>query len=196
MGKDIDMKTTTKHKEKPNGQKETQSQEAVPEVVQFDIIPAGGSVVVPDQSGSLRLIRMKHPSQIKIFEKEIIELFNRFIERSCEDVEISREALLDYIAYCDKPEVFFIVAIDENYRCKGYLLGQAMFSGTFFIRQLVTAPGAIKDMASKFKEIDAMAASVGCTVIEGNTRRSERAYERWAKALGMRRSYTVFRRTL
>ena len=187
----ISVKTTTRRKENNHAKEKAQETQTV-----LTVIPAGGSVVVSDLPDSLKVFRMTSPENLKIFEEDIKALVDRFVKMSGEDADAARVDLLDYAAYCNKPDVFFLVGIDKDWKCKAYLLAHAMLTRIFFIRQLVAAPGFEKAIQEKWGFIEDLAKQAGCYTIEGNTRRDVGPYSRWVNRFGMKKEYTVYRKVL
>lgn len=189
-------KTTTKIKEKYNGKKERQEKAPEEQKTILTVIPAGGSIVVSDQRDhlKLRVIRMANTSQIKVFEPDIAELFERYVKKSKEDRQVCLASLLDFIAYSHLPGVFFLVGIDENYKCRMYCLAHLMSGGVFFIRQLIYDTRYNASMDDSWKSLEEMVKENGCKVIEGSTKRDEKSYSRWAKRFGMNKQCTIYRK--
>lgn len=181
------MRTTTKTKEKRNEAKETQ--EPKESQVLTVIEPDGGSPAT-----SLRPIRLIDPQQIKIFEGEIGLLCKRYIRKSGESPDECKSHFFDYVAYCGKPEVFFIIGVDQSYKCRGYCLAHVMVGGIFFIRQAVIDPEFSGSVRGCWEFIERAAKSSGCRLIESSTKREEKAYGRWISKIGMKRECTVYRK--
>lgn len=191
------MKTTTKNKENQNEKRqETQRQAEVQTKTVLTVIePAGGSVVVSDQPvRSLIPFRMVTHNSLKAFENDLAELFHLYLKKSGESEPTARQNFFEYVAYCDKAEVFFFIATDINYKCQAYCIAHAMPNGIFFIRQAAYNPGFEKSFAKCWQYIQESARAYGCGAIEANTKRNEKAYSRWARKIGMERDCTVYRK--
>ena len=188
-------KTTTKRKEKIHEQEKAKGQTESPEVV-LTVVPSGGSVVVPDRRDSLQVFRLNDPARIKVFETDIADLFQRYLAKSGEDAAKATNDFLDYVAYCGRPEVFFLVGVDSWYKCRAYCVAHSMATGVFFIRQLVVEPKYGEAMRRCWGFIENAAKSVGCHTIEATTRIDERIYGRWVRQFGMEKQCTVYRKEI
>lgn len=183
------MKTIVRKKEDSHGKKERQETGQQPKV-KLTVVPAD----VPIRRPNLNMVRLVLADQIKVFEADLLELFEIFAKKSGEDRNVCKDNLLDFVAYSHIPGVFFIVGVDENYKCRMYCLAHLAAGATFFIRQVVYDQRYKHSVMDSWKFIEKQAKDAGCRVIEGNTRRREKSYTKWIERFGMTKQCVVYRK--
>ena len=142
-------------------------------------------------------MRIINQQQAAFFLPDLYKLHKKFIDKTGDKYDESLQLLNYFTETCSHPYVLFLVAIDENYKCMGYLIASILEAVTKHLRQIFIWHLYMDDMDKRiidggWKIIIDYAKSMNVTKIGAFTRSQERIFARWCRRFGLTKESTFF----